>query len=102
MTVYPLLEQEDKYMPILTGKEQPSTDYLAQFRDLHKFDDISCQFALHYACETEETFRNFAKNIEKYGKEYILRNMFGWTVSVSLLMGKRTHMFGDEKQIVEK
>jgi len=40
MTVYPLLEQEDKYMPILTGKEQPSTDYLAQFQDLHKFDDI--------------------------------------------------------------
>lgn len=99
MTVYPLLEQEDKYMPILTGKEQPSTDYLAQFQDLHKFDDISCQFALHYACETEETFRNFAKNIQKYGKGSFFGTCLDGQAVYSLMMGKKTHMFGDDKQI---
>ena len=99
MTLYPLLEQEDKYMPILTGKEEPSTDYLAQFKDLDKFDDVSCQFALHYACESEEIFRNFAKNIEKYGKSTFFGTCLDGRAVYSLLMGKKTHMFGDEKQI---
>jgi ribA/ribD-fused uncharacterized protein len=99
MTVYPLLEQEDKYMPILTGKEQPSTEYLEKFRDLNKFDDISCQFALHYACESEETFRNFAKNIEKYGKNMFFGTCLDGKAVYSLLMGKKTHLFGDDKQV---
>jgi len=99
MTVYPLLEQEDKYMSILTGKEQPSTEYLEKFRDLNKFDDISCQFALHYACESEETFRNFAKNIEKYGKNMFFGTCLDGKAVYSLLMGKKTHLFGDDKQV---
>jgi ribA/ribD-fused uncharacterized protein len=99
MTLYPLLEQEDKYMPILTGKEAPPTEYLEQFRDLHKFDDISCQFALHYACESEETFRNFAKNIEKYGKGVFFGTCLDGRAVYSLLMGKKTHLFGEEKQV---
>jgi ribA/ribD-fused uncharacterized protein len=99
MTVYPLLEQEDKYMPILMGKEQPSTEYLEKFRDLNKFDDISCQFALHYACESEDTFRNFAKNIERYGKNTFFGTCLDGQAVYSLLMGKKTHLFGDDKQV---
>ena len=99
MTIFPLLEQEDKYMPILTGKEAPPTEYLEQFRDLTKFDDISCQFALHYACESEETFRNFAKNIEKYGKSVFFGTCLDGQAVYSLLMGKKTHLFGEEKQV---
>jgi ribA/ribD-fused uncharacterized protein len=99
MTVYPLFEQEDKYMPILTGKEAPSTEYLEKFRDLNKFDNISCQFALHYACESEEKFRNFAKNIEKYGKNIFFGTCLDGQAVYSLLMGKKTHLFGDDKQV---
>ena len=99
MTVFPLFEQEDKYMPILIGTEEPSTDYLSQFKGLTMFDNISCQFALHYACETEETFRNFAKNIQKYGRNMFFGTCLDGKAVYSLLMGKTTHLFGDEKQL---
>ena len=99
MTAYPLLDQEDKYMAILTGKETAPTKYLAQFEGLNKFDIISCQFALHYACESEETFRAFAKNLQKYGKETFFGTCSDGQQIYSLLVGKKTHLFGSGKQI---
>ena len=100
MTYYPLFEQEDKYMPILTGKEKASTEYLANFEELTKFDAISCQFALHYACESEEIFHAFAKNIEKYGKDIFFGTCSDGQSVYSLLLGKKTHVFNNNKQIV--
>lgn len=99
MSVYPLFEQEDKYMPILTGAEKAPTEYLAKFEDLNKFDAISCQFAMHYACETEETFHAFAKNLEKYGKNLYFGTCLDGQAVYSLLIGKNTHLFGSAKQI---
>lgn len=100
MNHYPLFEQEDKYMPILTGTETAPTEYLSQFEGLSKFDKISCQFALHYACESEETFHNFAKNIEKYGKEYFFGTCSDGQAIYSLLLGKKSHVFTADKQIM--
>lgn len=100
MTYYPLFEQEDKYMPILTGKETAPTEYLAQFEGLTKFDAISCQFALHYACQSEETFRQFAQNIEKYGKKIFFGTCSDGQSIYSLLLGKKTHLFNNKKQLV--
>jgi ribA/ribD-fused uncharacterized protein len=100
MTEYPLFDQEDKYMPILTGKETGPTSYLKQFEGLQKFDSISCQFALHYACETEEVFHNFAKNIEKYGKDVFFGTCLDGQAVYSLMIGKKTHIFGAQKQVV--
>jgi len=100
MTYYPLLDQEDKYMPILTGKETAPTEYLAQFEGLTKFDAISCQFALHYACQSEETFLQFAKNIEKYGKKVFFGTCSDGQSIYSLLLGKKTHLFNNRKQLV--
>lgn len=99
MTVYPLFDQEDKYMPILEGKEKATTEYLKQFEDLKKFDVISCQFAMHYACETEEVFRNFAKNLEKYGSDMFIGTCLDGQSVYSLLVDKKTHLFGSEKQV---
>lgn len=99
MTAYPLFEQEDKYMSILTGKETGTTKYLSQFEGLTKFDGISCQFALHYACESEEIFRAFAKNISKYGKDVFFGTCSDGQSIYSLLVGKKTHVFGSEKQM---
>ncbi len=99
MTAYPLFEQEDRYMPILTGKETAPTEYLAQFEGLAKFDSISCQFALHYACESEETFRSFAKNLEKYGKGYFFGTCSDGQAIYSLLMDKKTYFFGNDKHM---
>jgi len=99
MTVYPLLEQEDKYMPILTGKETAPTEYLSQFENLTSFDAISCQFALHYACESEEVFRAFAKNLQKYGKDVFFGTCSDGQSIYSLLAGRKTYLFGSEKQV---
>lgn len=100
MTYYPLFEQEDKYMSILTGKEAATTEYLSQFEGLSKFDAISCQFALHYACQSEEIFRQFAKNIEKYGKGLFFGTCSDGQSIYSLLLGKKTHLFNNNKQLV--
>ena len=100
MSKYPLFEQDDKYMPILTGKQTAPTEYLAQFEGLTKFDSISCQFALHYACESEDTFRDFARNIEKYGKTYFFGTCSDGQAVYSLLVGKKSHLFTSDKQIV--
>lgn len=99
MSIYPLFDQDDKYMPILKGDEKGTTPYLAQFEGLHKFDTISCQFAMHYACQSEETFRAFAKNLEKYGKGLFFGTCLDGRSVYSLLMDKKTHLFGSEKQI---
>ena len=99
MSVYPLLEQEDKYMPILTGAEKAPTEYLAQFEGLNQFDDISCQFAIHYSCETEEVFRNFAKNLQKYGKDKFFGTCLDGQAVYSLLLSKKTHLFSCDKQV---
>jgi len=99
MTAYPLLEQDDKYMPILTGKETAPTKYLAQFENISKFDSVSCQFAMHYACESEEVFRAFAKNLQKYGKDIFFGTCSDGQSIYSLLMGRRSYLFGNEKQV---
>ena len=99
MTVYPLMDQEDKYLPILTGREKATTNYLSQFEGLDSFDAISCQFALHYACESEEVFRAFANNLEKYGKGVFFGTCLDGQAVYSLLIGKKTHLFGNEKQL---
>jgi ribA/ribD-fused uncharacterized protein len=99
MSVYPLFEQSDKYMPILTGNEKAQTTYLSQFEGLKLFDSVSCQFALHYACESEDMFRNFVKNIETYGKDVFFGTCLDGQSVYSLLMGKKSHLIGSEKQI---
>jgi ribA/ribD-fused uncharacterized protein len=99
MTVFPLLEQEDKYMPILTGKETGSTEYLKTFEGLDKFDAISCQFALHYSCQSDETFTAFAKNLQKYGKDVFFGTCSDGKSIYSLLAGRKSYLFGSGKQV---
>ena len=99
MTIHPLFQQEDKYMPILLGKEKATTKYLAEFEGLNKFDNISCQFAIHYACESEETFRAFASNLKDQGKETFFGCCLDGKSVYTLLIGKKTHMFGKDREV---
>ena len=98
-TEHPIFEQDDKYMPILTGKQLANTDYLKQFEGLHTFEDVSCQFAMHYACESESTFRNFAKNIRDSCKEFFFGTCSDGQAIYSLLIGKKTHLFTVEGRV---
>ena len=99
MTEFPLFGQGDKYMPILTGQAKGQTSYLEQFEGLNKFDTISCEFAIHYACASEEIFRNFAKNLEKYGKDIFFGTCLDGQSVYSLLLNKRSYLFGCDKQV---
>jgi ribA/ribD-fused uncharacterized protein len=99
MTAYPMLEQDDRYMAILTGKESAPTEYLSAFENLTSFDVISCQFALHYACETEEIFRAFAKNLQKYGKDVFFGTCSDGRAIYTLLAGRTTYLFGSDKHV---
>ena len=98
-TEHPLFEQADKYMPILLGAQSGSTDYLKQFEGLNSFDDVACQFAMHYACKTEETFRNFAKNVRDSCKEYFFGTCSDGKSIYTLLHSKPTHLFGADGRI---
>jgi ribA/ribD-fused uncharacterized protein len=100
MTEYPLFEQEDKYMKILNGEQTAPTEYLSQFEGLVKFNVISCQFAMHYACQSEEIFRAYAKNIDKYGKDIFFGTCSDGPSIYSLLLGKKSHMFMANKHII--
>jgi hypothetical protein len=99
ITHFPLFEQEDKYMPILLGTETPGTEYLEQFKGLQEFDVTSCQFAIHYACETEETFRNFVKNVHQYCKGTFFGTCLDGQAVYSMMLGKKTQLFGTEKKV---
>jgi ribA/ribD-fused uncharacterized protein len=98
-TEHPLFEQSDKYMPILTGKQLANTEYLKQFEGLQTFEDVSCQFAMHYACESEETFRKFAMNIRDSCKELFFGTCSDGQAIYSLLIGKKTHLFTVEGRV---
>ena len=98
-TEHPLFEQEDKYMPILLGSQSGSTEYLKQFEGLKGFDDVSCQFAMHYACESEEKFRSFAKNVRDSCKQTFFGTCSDGKAIYSMLIGKQSHLFGKDGRI---
>jgi len=94
MTHNPLFDQEDKYLPILKGEASGSTDYLRQFDGLNKFDSVSCQFALHYACESEEKFKAFAQNVKDTCNGTFFGTCSDGKEIYSLLFDRNTHSFG--------
>ena len=60
----PLDDQDNKYLKLLRGEEPATTPYLETFAGVSEFDAISCQFAIHYACASEETFQAFINNMK--------------------------------------
>lgn len=89
----PLLDQESKYLKILDRREPATTEYLSKFAGLTEFDIISCQFAMHYACETEETFRAFVGNLTRHGKGVFFGTCMDGQAVYSHLLGKSGHIF---------
>ena len=95
----PLYEQESQKYKILSGAEKATTKYLEQFEDIKKFDSSSSQFNIHYACESEEVFRAFVKNIDTHTKESFFGTCLDGQTVYSLLMGKQTHIFTNGKDV---
>jgi ribA/ribD-fused uncharacterized protein len=95
----PLYEQASPKYKILSGEEKATTKYLEQFEEIKKFDSSSSQFNLHYACESEETFRAFVNNIDAHTKETFFGTCLDGQTVYSLLMGKQTHIFTNGKDV---
>jgi ribA/ribD-fused uncharacterized protein len=95
----PLLEQDSHYLKILAKQEPASTPYLEKFAGLTEFDVISCQMAIHYACETEETFKTFLGNLTTHGKGLFFGTAMDGQAVYSLLLGKQGHIFRSERQV---
>ena len=95
----PLYDQDNAYIRILNGTEPATTPYLEKFVGLSEFDAISCQFAVHYACESEEIFHKFATNLEKHGKGLFFGTCMDGQQVYSLLLGKPSHTFRVETQV---
>jgi ribA/ribD-fused uncharacterized protein len=94
----PLYQQESERFRILDGTEKGSTKYLQQFEELKKFDACSAQFVMHYACENEETFRIFVKNVTTHCNTFFGTCLDGKSV-YTLLAGKQSHMFTNGKDV---
>ena len=95
----PLLEQDNRYLRILGGKERPPTPYLEKFAGKTTFDAVSCQFAIHYACESEESFRKFLVNLTTHSKGVFFGTCMDGQSVYSLLLGKGSHMFKSGKNV---
>ena len=85
-------EQESKYLNIVFGDEPATTPYLGEFKNIQKWDVVSCQFAIHYACETEEIFRVFAQNL-RHCKSVFFGTCLDGKAVYTLLAGKDRHAF---------
>ena len=89
----PLLEQDNRYLKMLDRREPAPTEYLQKFVGLTDFDVISCQMAMHYACESEESFRTFVGNLTRHGKGTFFGTCLDGAAVYSLLLGKPSHTF---------
>jgi ribA/ribD-fused uncharacterized protein len=95
----PLYEGDDRYTRILAGKDPAPTAYLAQFANVKEFDDVSCQFAMHYACVSEEAFRSFTENLKIHGKKRFFGTCMDGAAVYALLLGKKNHIFRADGQV---
>jgi ribA/ribD-fused uncharacterized protein len=91
--VQPILEQDNRYIKMLDKREPAPTEYLQKFVGLTEFDVISCQNAIHYACETEESFRSFVGNLTRHGKGLFFGTCMDGQAVYSLLLGRNGHIF---------
>ena len=97
--VQPLIEQDNRYIKILDKREPASTEYLQKFVGLTEFDVISCQFAIHYACESEESFRSFVGNLTRHGKGLFFGTCMDGQAVYSQLLGRDGHIFRSNQQV---
>ena len=88
----PFEEQESKYLKIVFGEDPAPTPYLADFKNIQEWDLVACQFAIQYACQSEETFRSFVGNL-KHCKSIFFGTVIDGQATYSLLAGKGHHTF---------
>lgn len=95
----PLFEGDAKYANIVSGAEPAPTPYLQTFAGKTEFDTISCQMAIHYACESDASFESFASNLETHGKGLFFGTCLDGASVYALMLGKKSHRFRSGAQV---
>jgi len=80
-------EQDSRYLKIVFGEEAAMTPYLSDFK-VKYWDVVACQFAIHYACESEEIFKVFVENLKNHCKSVFFGTCLDGLAVYSLLSGK--------------
>ena len=88
----PFAEQKSRYLQIMLGSEDATTPYLQEFRGLRSWDVMACQFAIHYACESEETFKIFIDNVKNHCKSVFFGTCLDGKSVYTLLAGKARYI----------
>jgi ribA/ribD-fused uncharacterized protein len=84
----PFEEQNSRYLKIMLGTEEASTPYLQEFKGVQYWDVMACQFAIHYACESEEMFKVFVQNVKNHCKSVFFGTCMDGKSVFSLLSGR--------------
>ena len=84
----PFEEQSGRYLNMVFGDESATTPYLQEFAKITEWDVAACQFAIHYACSSEETFKIFIENVRKHCKSVFFGTCLDGKAVYTLLAGK--------------
>jgi ribA/ribD-fused uncharacterized protein len=72
----------------MLGTEDAPTPYLQEFKGVQYWDVMACQFAIHYACQTEEMFKVFVQNVKNHCKSVFFGTCMDGKSVFSLLSGR--------------
>ena len=84
----PFEEQASTYLSMVFGNEPATTPYIQLFKDVKMWDVMACQFAIHYACSDEETFKVFIANVKNHCASVLFGTCLDGKSVYSLLVGK--------------
>jgi len=87
-----LEEQSSRYLKLVFGEEPATTPYLQEFKGVRHWDLAVCQFAIHYACESEDTFKVFIRNVVNHCKNIFFGTCLDGKSVYSILAGKSQYI----------
>jgi len=95
----PLTEQSSRYLNIVFGGEPAPTPYLQAFKGIQQWDVMACQFVIHYACESEESFKALIQNVKSHCKSVFFGTCMDGKQVYSLLAGKDRYILRSQGRV---
>lgn len=92
-------EQSSRYLNIVFGGEAAPTPYLQAFKGVQLWDVMACQFVIHYACASEETFKTLIQNVKNHCKSIFFGTCLDGKQVYSLLAGKDRYILRSQNRL---
>lgn len=97
--IKPFTEQSSRYLNIVFGGEPAPTPYLQAFKGVQQWDVMACQFVIHYACESEESFKGLIENVKQHCKSVFFGTCMDGKLVYSLLAGKDRYILRSQGRV---